>query len=84
MDSVEQNMMSSYIDAINVRLVNGTLRMDLIVISGQEEDKFTFSKKKSWLCHYQLFASTRYHEISRSRAESRADAAKEAQKKINI
>ena len=39
-------LMSSYIDAItNVRLVNGTLRMDLMVIDGQEDEKFSFSKK---------------------------------------
>ena len=76
------NMMSSYIDAItNVRLVNGTLRMDLMVISGQEEDKFTFSKKEELVMSLPAFSQALATMKSvEAELKSRADAAKEAQK----
>ena len=75
-------MMSSYIDAItNVRLVNGTLRMDLMVISGQEEDKFTFSKKEELVMSLPAFSQALATMKSvEAELKSRADAAKEAQK----
>ena len=74
--------MSSYIDAItNVRLVNGTLRMDLMVISGQEEDKFTFSKKEELVMSLPAFSQALATMKSvEAELKTRADAAREAQK----
>lgn len=72
--------MSSYIDAItNVRLVNGTLRMDLMVISGQEDDKFTFAKKEELVMSLPAFSQALATMKSvEAELKNRADAARDA------
>lgn len=75
--------MSSYIDAItNVRLVNGTLRMDLMVINGQEDDKFIFAKKEELVMSLPAFSQALATMKSvEAELKSRADAAREEKEK---
>ena len=75
--------MSSYIDAItNVRLVNGTLRMDLMVINGQEDDKFIFAKKEELVMSLPAFSQALATMKSvEAELKSRVDAAREEKEK---
>ena len=74
--------MSTYIDAIiNVRLVNGTLRMDLMVISGQEDDKFVFTKKDELVMSLPAFSqAVSTMKSVEGELKSRANAARDAKK----
>ena len=73
--------MSSYIDAItNVRLVNGTLRMDLMVISGQEDEKFIFAKKEELVMSLPAFSQAlATMKAVEAELKNRAEAAKGSQ-----
>jgi|GEM_PF-5724913 hypothetical protein len=78
--------MSSYIDAItNVRLVNGTLRMDLMVIDGQEDEKFSFSKKDELVMSLPAFSQAlNTMKAVETELKNRANKAREEQESKEI